>query len=143
MTDLEKIYICIVIFRKQNSVNIFVFMMRYDMHALERELKHYFCKLEVNMSCRYRKQTLFPWRTFKIYYIEVDFMKWSCSQLLRSRAGLVKFYNPTTVSTFSMGGNRSTRRKTMYNTIVVLRPDSTTAKYFARNCLSRNTDGCT
>ena len=45
------------------------------------------------MSCRYRKQNLFPWRTFKIYHIEVDFMEWSRSQLLRSRTGLVKFYN--------------------------------------------------
>ena len=45
------------------------------------------------MSCRYRKQKLFPWRTFRIYHIEVDVMEWSRSQLLRSRAGMVKFCN--------------------------------------------------
>ena len=45
------------------------------------------------MSCRYRKQELFPLRTFKIYHIEVDFMKWSRGQLLQSRTELVKFYN--------------------------------------------------
>ena len=45
------------------------------------------------MSCPYRRQNLFPWRTFKIYHIEVDIMEWSRSQLLRSRAGLVNFCN--------------------------------------------------
>ena len=37
------------------------------------------------MSCRYRKQKLFPWKTFKIYHIEVDFMGWYRSQLLWPR----------------------------------------------------------